>query len=120
MKIQFFSGLIYLLGFVGLASIGLLPLRSFQIAMSMLRGDAQEIIKKMVITIFFIIFIGAIVVDAQITFRIFKCLTEKYCGPSISSGWSYLAILGGVYIIFESISFVLQKASNPRKWQGKR
>ena len=49
--------------------------------------------------------------DVQITARIFKCLTETYCGPGVASGWTYLAMLGVVYLAFEAVMFVLRRAS---------
>lgn len=97
------SVLVYLLGFVGIASIGLLPLRSWQ--------ELRNVFKGSKALIAFVALITAVVLwsNVQITMRIFKCLTETYCGPGVASGWTYLAMLGAVYLAFEAVIFIVQK-----------
>ncbi len=99
--------LFHALGFVGLASIGLIPLRVWQV---MRRALA---FKRSRLLIVFLVLIAAIALwgDAQITTRIFKCLTESYCGPGVASGWIYLAMLGVVYLVFEVSALLTQKIS---------
>ena len=107
------SALIYLLGFVGLASIGLLPLRSWQVLRRSLRSTppaAKNLLPAFVV----LVTAGALWTDVQITTRIFRCLTETYCGPGVASGWTYLAMLGVVYLAFEAMAFMVQKIGRPR------
>jgi hypothetical protein len=56
--------------------------------------------------------------DVQITMRIFRCLTETYCGPGVASGWIYLAMLGVVYLAFEAVIVVLLKVERANKPKG--
>lgn len=107
MSASFFSALIYVLGFVGLVAIGLLPLRVWQVLRST-RGEKWAFV--------FVVLIAAVALwnEVRITARIFRCLTETYCGPSIASGWTYLAALGVVYLSFEVAVFVLRKIVRPR------
>lgn len=104
------SALIYLLGFVGLASIGLIPLRVWQV---LRRALAVKMPRLLIV---FLALIAAIAIwgDAQITTRIFKCLTENYCGPGVASGWVYLAMLGVVYLVFEVSVLFTRKFKRPK------
>lgn len=106
--------LIYLLGFIGLVSIGLLPLRSWQLLMNLFGRGPLHAPRKMLAAFAVLITIMAIWSDAQVTVHIFRCLTETYCGPSVASGWIYLAMLGVVYLLFEGLVFVLQKINRKR------
>lgn len=104
------SALIYLLGFVGLASIGLIPLRVWQV----LRRALAFKKPKLLIVFLALIATMALWGDAQITTRIFRCLTENYCGPGIASGWVYLAMLGVVYLVFEVSVLLTRKISRAK------
>ncbi|MEZ0470473.1 hypothetical protein [Luteimonas salinilitoris] len=108
------SGLIYLLGFIGLASIGLLPLRSWHVLRNVFRSGASHTLRKALAAFAVLIAAAALWSDVQITTRIFKCLTETYCGPSVASGWTYLATLGVVYLAFEAIIFVLRRVGRAK------
>lgn len=112
MNTPLLSGLIYLLGFIGLASIGLLPLRSWQVLRNVFRSDVTP--RKALAAFVVLVAAAALWSDVQITVRIFKCLTETYCGPSIASGWTYLAMLGVVYSAFEAVMFVLRRVGQPK------
>ena len=98
----------YLFGFIGLASIGLLPLRSWQVLRS-IRGGTSQTSGKLLAVIAVLVTAAALWSDVQITVRIFRCLTQTYCGPSVASGWTYLAMLGVVYLVFEAVIFLLQR-----------
>jgi hypothetical protein len=102
--------LFHALGFVGLASIGLIPLRVWQVLRRALA------FKKPRLLIAFLALMAAMALwgDAQITARIFKCLTENYCGPGIASGWIYLAMLGVVYLVFEVSVLLTRKISRAK------
>lgn len=106
--------LIYLFGFIGLVSIGLLPLRSWHLLRNLFGRGALHAPNTMWAIFAVLIVIIAIWSDVQITVRIFRCLTETYCGPSVASGWIYLATLGVVYVLFEGLFFVLQKINRKR------
>ena len=106
---SFLNELIYLLGFIGLGSIGLLPLRSWQVLKKVFRSRAVRSPKKVLTVSAVLITAIALWIDIQITIRIFRCLTETYCGPGVASGWTYLAMLGVVYLVFEALIFVIQK-----------
>lgn len=115
MNTSLFSALIYLLGFIGLASIGLLPLRSWQVLRDVFRSGPLQTPRKMLAVFVVLITAGALWSDVQITARIFRCLTETYCGPGVASGWTYLAMLGVVYLAFEAIVFVMQKIGQAKE-----
>jgi hypothetical protein len=106
------SALIYLLGFIGLASIGLIPLRSWQVLRDMFRSGPHQVQRTVLGVLAVLITTGALLSDAKTTARIFKCLTETYCGPGVASGWTYLAMLGVVYLVFEAVIFVIQKSDH--------
>lgn len=109
MNTSLFSALIYLLGFIGLASIGLLPLRSWQGLRGVFRSGPFQTPRKLLAAFVVLITAGALWSDVQITARIFRCLTETYCGPGVASGWTYLAMLGVVYLAFEAVIFAMLK-----------
>lgn len=109
-----FSGLMYLFGLIGLASIGLLPLRSWHFLRSVFKSDASHGVGKVLSACAVLVVTIAVWIDFAITVRIFRCLTQVYCGPSISSGWVYLAILGIVYFTFEILVFVLRRLVRTR------
>lgn len=104
-----FSAVTYFLGFLGLVAVGLIPFRSWIVMRRVYQGDASQASRRLLVAIFALIAVAAVWCDAQITVRIFRCLTEAYCGPSTASGWTYLAMLGIVYLIFEVAAVVLQK-----------
>lgn len=108
------STLVYLLGFIGLASIGLLPLRSWQVLKKVFKSERLHMSGKMLAGFVALVAAGALWSEVQITARIFRCLTETYCGPGIASGWTYLAMLGAVYLAFEAVVFVMQKIDRTR------
>jgi hypothetical protein len=101
--------LLYTLGFVGLAAIGLIPYRSWQVLAEMFRRGSLRPTKRVLAFFTVIVVVAALGSDLHITIRIFRCLTESYCGPSVASGWIYLAMLGTVYLAFEAAVVVLLK-----------
>jgi hypothetical protein len=99
---------IYLLGFIGLTAIGILPLRSWQVLRNAFKNNAQQKQKKMLVAFAVIMTVSSLWIDVLIALRIFRCLTETYCGPGVASGWAYLAMLGVVYLFFEALSFLFR------------
>ncbi len=114
MSLQFQSAAIYLLGFAGLAAIGLLPFRSWQLLKDVLAKDARQAQRKAVAVIAILLVLTCLWSDVQIVMRIYRCLNETYCGPSVASGWMYLAMLGVVYFVFEVVSFLMRKVGRIR------
>lgn len=114
MNAPLLNTLIYLLGFVGLAAIGLLLFRSWQVLRSVLRSDGSRRTGKPLVVFAVLITTAALWSDVQITIRIFRCLTEHYCGPNVASGWVYLAMLGVVYLVFEAVILAMQKIGRIR------
>lgn len=106
--------LIYVFGFIGLASVGLIPLRSWHLLKHVFRDRPLQMRRKMLAALAMLMVVGVLWSDAHITARIFRCLTETYCGPGIASGWIYLAMLGAVYLAFEAIGFVVRKVGRTR------
>jgi hypothetical protein len=94
----FFTALIYLVGFVGLASIGILPLLAWKALRSAFEGSLAPTATTTSLVFIALMAAVALWADMQITIRIFKCLTEGYCGPGVAGGWTYLATLGAVCI----------------------
>ena len=107
MSAPIFEALIYFLGFMGIASIGLQPVRSWQVSSNAFAHTTRKAGKAMAFFVITIAF-GSLWCDVQITLRIFKCLTEVHCGPGVASGWIYLAELGVVYLAFEAAILVMQ------------
>lgn len=101
--------LIYMLGFIGLASIGLFPIRSWQLLKSMLRDRPLQMRRKALAVFALLIAAVGLWSDVYIAIRLFRCLTETYCGPSVASGWIYLAMLGVVYLAFETVTALLKR-----------
>jgi len=103
MKASALGLLVYLLGFVGIVSIAAIPFRALVIIEHFIPHGGFFSSD----TAYFLVVLAAVVVvlwfDALTLFRVFKCLTEAYCGPSVASGWVYLAMLGAVYLILEAL-----------------
>lgn len=114
MSASSFTFLIYLFGFVGLASIGLLPFRAWQTFRSLSTSRSFTISRTASFVFIALMAAVALWADVQITARIFKCLTGRYCGPTLASGWIYLAVLGVVYVVFEAAVLVMQKISRAK------
>ncbi|WP_394003209.1 hypothetical protein ACF3M1_01360 [Luteimonas sp. WGS1318] len=115
MSAYIFSVFIYVLGFIGLASIGLFPLRAWQVLRIFFRRDPSHTPGKALAALAMLVVAAVFLVNVQVVLRIFRCLTQTYCGPSIGSGWTYLGVLGAVYLAFELIAFLMKKLSRAKK-----
>jgi hypothetical protein len=102
------SQAIYLVGFVGFLAVGLLPYRSWLLLALVCKSEIPRARKRSLMVIVVLTSVAAVWSDVQISRRVFTCLTGAYCGPSIASGWVYLAILGVVYLVFEAISYLVR------------
>ncbi|EAA3799128.1 hypothetical protein DOQ73_22960 [Salmonella enterica subsp. enterica] len=109
MSVSFFRNFIYLLGFIGLAAIGLLLLRTWQVVSSTIVHKSLSFHGKFLTGFALLVVLAALWSEVKVVVRIFRCLTETYCGPSVASGWIYLAALGAVYLFVEIAIFVLNK-----------
>jgi hypothetical protein len=99
---------IYLLGFVGLAAFGLLPLRAWQ-ALSSALGRRKQAGFPFLNAIAAVTTVGSLWIHFRMTTRLFRCLIESYCGPGIASGWTYLAVLGAAYVGFETVLLLARR-----------
>lgn len=101
-----FAGSIYALGFVGLFAFTLLPLRGYLA----LRRNSHlwhiSAIGKVALLVVAIVAVTAISLSTFPVTRVFRCLTETYCGPNRAHGWFYLAFIGAFYLGFEVLSSV--------------
>ena len=112
MSLQSFESIVYVLGFTGLAAIGLLPIRCWRFMTNVVGRRSRAM--PLLALIAFAISLAALVIEFNVIGRVFRCLTETYCGPSIASGWVQLAILGAVYLTFEGLALVILRISKPR------
>lgn len=99
------------LGFVGVASVGLLPVRSWSLLKHLFAGPPVSLRVGTMATLGVLLVAAGLSADMMITFRVFRCLTTSYCGPNLASGWIYLSMLGAVYLAFEFIALVLRRMS---------
>lgn len=103
MNEQIFSWTIQALGFMGLMAIGMIPMRGWRVLRRAYRecasgeGRARWLIGALTTGST----VAVLWLDITIIVRIFKCLTETYCGPGVASGWGYLAMLGLGYLAYE-------------------
>lgn len=103
------SAAVYLLSFVGFAAAGLLPYRSWLLIFAVVKSEVPQVRKRLVVIVAALVTAVALWSEIQIGSRVFKCLTEAYCGPGVASGWGYLAMLGIVYVVFETLGYLLRK-----------
>jgi hypothetical protein len=96
---SFVAGALYVAGAIGLLAVGLVPTRVLAVLRSLARSTARIVWAWRVVLL--AASAAAIVVDLTIGWRVFRCLTGRYCGPGVASGWTYLAILGLCYLAFE-------------------
>ena len=94
--------MVYALGFVGLAAISLIPIRSW-ILFRHFFGSSL----KLVSVIIGLLACLMLAFEAVTVFRVFHCLMGEYCGPSVAHGWILLAVLGAAYLAFEAIVVVV-------------
>jgi hypothetical protein len=106
--------MVYALGFVGLAAISLIPLRSWFLLRPFFGRHSSSSVKAVPVLIGVLAGL-TLVFEAKIVFRVFYCLIGEYCGPSVAHGWIFLAMLGTAYLAFEAavavVSVVARLAS---------
>ena len=99
-----FAGSIYALGFLGLFAITLLPLRAF---LALRRNSYlwhASAIGKTALLVVAVAAIAAISLSIPPVAKVFRCLTETYCGVNRASGWFSLVFIGAFYLGFEILS----------------
>lgn len=111
MSTLIYSLLFEILGFVGLASVGIIPYRSWPILKTILKFNTQNTQSRTKATFLTILILTVIYTDVRVSLIAFNCLTKIYCGPNIATGWIYLATLGCIYLIFETIIFAINKSN---------
>ena len=97
-------GAIYALGFLGLFAFTLLPLRAFLALRRNLHLWHATAIGKVALLVVAVVAVTAISLSVFPVTRVFRCLTETYCGPNRAHGWFYLAFIGMIYLGFEALS----------------
>ena len=105
-----FPTLVYILGFVGLAAITLIPLRAWHFLRAHFGRDASGSARLSRVFVA-LLFGAALVADVGIIVRMFHCLTGAYCGPTVAHGWVFLAMLGVVYLVLEALVTVISAMS---------
>ena len=109
MSAEFQHVLLLLPGFIGMGAIGLLPYRSLRL-MQLLLEKRQQRTAKVFIALALVIVGVTLWAYFELVSRIHTCLIGPYCGPSLGSGWIYSSMLGGVYLAFELIGYLIQWA----------
>jgi hypothetical protein len=89
--------MVYALGFVGLAAISLIPIRSWVLFRNFF-GSRSKLVSVIIGSLACLMF----AFEEKIVFRVFHCLMGKYCGPGVAHGWILLAMLGAAYLAFEA------------------
>ena len=97
------------LGFVGLAAVGLLPLRVFHELRNGFKKGFCRARNKPLAGIMILASVGSLSSDVWIVMLVRECLVGNYCGPNLASGWAYLAIMGVVYLIYEAMFLALRR-----------
>lgn len=103
---QILVALMYLLGFVGVAAVTLIPLR---IAGVIRYGSAywsKGMRGRAAFVSFGVVSLLVVYVEISVIIQIFQCLTELRCGPSRTSGWQAFAGLGFSYAVLEVARFM--------------
>ncbi len=113
-----FSGCLYALGIVGLFGITLLPLRASRALLRDTNLWRVSSFGKAILTVVAIAGIAAIALSVPHVARVFRCLTEGFCGPNRASGWFALCFVGAFYAMFEAVSItaltLARKRCGPR------
>ncbi|MCC8362744.1 hypothetical protein LK996_06600 [Lysobacter sp. A6] len=91
--------IVLLLGWLGLFGIGAIPIRSWTIAKH--AWGAARHRRRLLAALLLLPMVVMIPIDLEIAIRVHRCLASQYCGPSVASGWLYLAFLGLAYAVFE-------------------
>jgi len=99
-----FAGSIYALGFLGLFAITLLPLRAFLALRRNSHLWHASAIGKTALLMVAVAAIAAVSLSIPPVAKVFRCLTETYCGANRASGWFFLAFIGASYLGFELLS----------------
>jgi hypothetical protein len=98
---------VYVLGFVGLFAVAVLPLRVFITLRrrAYLWGSSSE--ARVALLVVGASGLLAVSLGVQQVAGVFRCLTEMYCGANKASGWFFLVALGILYLAFELIAKVV-------------
>lgn len=105
--VEIYSQLVLVLGFVGLGAVGVIPVRSWWLVRRMTSTNDLQFRRVLGSGVTILAVVSVLLLDANIVLRVFRCLTQDYCGPSIASGWGYLAVLGAAYLVFEIVALCI-------------
>jgi hypothetical protein len=109
--------IVTIFGFVGLAAVALIPIRSLQLVMWLWGCSSHTWGGRGVATVFALFVLVILYFEISVVAGVFSCLTGDYCGPSRASGWQKLASIGVWYVCLELVGLVLKAvfAGNARK-----
>lgn len=112
MSAELYSASLYVLGFIGLAAVGLIPVRAWSLWTRLSRVRPWSGGSGLTGVLALVLAAVALASDGAVVLRVFRCLTTAYCGPALASGWGYLAMLGVVYLVFEAGAWALRRSAS--------
>lgn len=107
-----FQALVFVLGVLGLFSIGAVPLRTYSTTRRLVAAGAPTWQALAVV----VAALCAAVLASQFLYGLGKCLLISYrCSANASGGWVNAAFLGAIYVIFELALAVVRGAAKRRR-----
>jgi hypothetical protein len=98
---------LFALGILGFFGITLLPLRSAKLLRSNLLLWRTSPLGKVTFTVLAFVAIAAIAFAFTCTVKVSRCLLGYHCSADRSGGWLYLAQIGFLYALFETLAFLV-------------
>ena len=102
---------IYILGFIGLAAITVLPIRFVQMLRRHRGLWSSSAVGKIGLVLLLSLGVGAIACEVYLVARVFQCLIGEHCGPNRASGWLFLSSIGVWYIAFELLALAISSTA---------
>ncbi|HEY1141435.1 MAG TPA: hypothetical protein VGE88_14710 [Lysobacter sp.] len=103
-------GTVYVLGFIGLVGIVLIPLRSFVVIRHLADFWNSSLRIRLLIAAFAAVAIFLLFAEAHLLIGISRCLLGEHCGANRTSGWTKVAGIGFWYVTFELTAFITSRA----------
>ena len=107
-----FQALVFVLGALGLFSIGALPLRTYSIArrLSVNQAPTWQVLTVLIAAL------CAVALAGQFLYGLGKCLLISYrCSANASGGWINAAFIGAIYVLFELALVVVRWVAKHRR-----
>lgn len=89
------------LGFIGMASVGLIPVRVLRTISVGLMPRSNSTGGRLALAGYSAVAMVVLYIDVALVLRVFSCLNGGHCGPSRNSGWLAFASMGVWYVVFE-------------------